>query len=157
MNVPDPHKKILHGTAVEMTVAGLPPAAVFLRGTSGSGKSDLAFRLIEMTGARLIADDQVALETRHARIYADAVPATRGLLEVRGIGLLRLPVAPATPVALVVDLVRRDDVPRMPEDKKMDILGIPVPFLRLHAFDAATPYKIRAAMTVVRKPEMVVR
>lgn len=151
-----PSRVIRHGTAVLLSSAEHPPAAVFIRGASGSGKSDLAFRLLAQ-GAVLISDDQVELERRQDRIFAGAIDAIRGLIEVRGVGLLRYPVADPAPVKLVIDLVPRDDVPRLPEWKTMDVLGVDLPVLKLHAFDAATPCKLRAAMTVVHHPEMIVK
>lgn len=151
-----PSRVIRHGTAVLLSSAEHPPAAVFIRGASGSGKSDLAFRLLAQ-GAVLISDDQVELERRQDRIFAGAIDAIRGLIEVRGVGLLRYPVADPAPVKLVIDLVPRDDVPRLPEWKTMDVLGVNLPVLKLHAFDVAAPCKLRAAMTVVHHPEMIVK
>jgi serine kinase of HPr protein (carbohydrate metabolism regulator) len=149
-------KTIRHGTAVLVPGEGQPSAAVLLRGPSGSGKSDLAFRLIA-DGATLICDDQVELEKRHERVYAGPVGEIRGLIEVRGVGLLRVPVAAVSPLALVVDLVAREEVPRLPPEETVDILGIALPLLRLHAFDASAVAKLRAAMRVVHAPQLVVR
>lgn len=156
MKPQSPHRVIRHGTAVLLTSPDHPPAAVFIRGASGSGKSDLAFRLI-MQGASLISDDQVDLEKRQDKIYAGAIDAIRGLIEVRGIGLLRYPVADPAPLKLVIDLVPREDVPRLPEMQAMDILGVSLPLFRLHAFDASAVCKLRAAMAVVQHPEMIVK
>jgi HPr kinase/phosphorylase len=156
MKPQSPHRVIRHGTAVLLTSPDHPPAAVFIRGASGSGKSDLAFRLI-MQGASLISDDQVDLEKRQDKIHAGAIDAIRGLIEVRGIGLLRYPVAGPAPLKLVIDLVPREDVPRLPEMQALDILGVSLPLFRLHAFEASAPCKLRAAMAVVHHPEMIVR
>lgn len=156
MKPDNPNRVIRHGTAILLTSDAHPPAAVFIRGASGSGKSDLAFRLLS-SGATLISDDQVALEKRQNRIFAGAVDAIRGLIEVRGIGLLRYPVADPAAVKLVIDLVARDSVPRLPEWTEMDILGVALPLFRLHAFDASAPCKLRAAMTVVHHPEMIIK
>lgn len=132
------------------------PSAVLLRGISGSGKSDLSFRLIE-AGGRLICDDQVKLEIRHEKIItADSVESIRGLMEVRGIGLLKFPAAPPTQLRLVVDLVLQEEVPRMPEWETEDILGIPVVLLKLCAFDASTPLKIAKAIELVHKPDLLI-
>ncbi len=136
--------------------ADFPASAVLLRGFSGRGKSDLAFRLID-NGAKLIADDQVSLERRQEdKIIAGSVPAIHGLLEVRGIGLLKYEVAPPTQLRLVIDLVPREEVPRMPPHETEDILGIPVTALKLHAFDASTPAKIAKAIELVHKPDLLV-
>ncbi len=148
-------KSILHGSAVAVQGNDFPASAVLLRGFSGRGKSDLAFRLIEM-GGMLISDDQVALERRQDKVMADTVDTIRGLLEVRGVGLLRYPVAPPTQLRLVVDLVLREDVPRLPDWETVDILGVAVARLELHAFDASTPFKIIKAIELVHKPDILV-
>lgn len=152
---PAPSKILQHGTAVLLKGAGFEPAAVLLRGLSGSGKSDLAFRLIEM-GGQLICDDQVELEKRQGKIFAGGVPAIEGLLELRGLGLLRYPIAAPSRLRLVIDLVRREDVPRLPDLEATRILGIDIPRLRLHAFDISTPLKIHKALEVQRRPGLMV-
>lgn len=152
-------KIIVHGSAVALQGtdfnADFPSSAVLLRGFSGRGKSDLAFRLISL-GATLICDDQVALERRQDKILASPVDTIRGLLEVRGVGLLKYPVAPATPLRLVIDLVPHEDVPRLPEPETVDILGLAVAFLKLHAFDNSTPLKIIKAIELVHKPGLLI-
>jgi len=151
-----PNRTIRHGTAVLLHGAGYASSAVFIRGPSGSGKSDLAFRLLS-SGAELISDDQVELERRQDSVFAGTVDAIRGLMEVRGLGLLRYPSTVPSPVRLVVDLVARTDVPRLPEWETLDIFGISLPMVKLHAFDASTCDKIRAAMMVVHHPKMIVK
>ena len=151
-----PQKIIVHGSAVAMQCEDFAPAAVLLRGVSGSGKSDLSFRLIE-AGGRLICDDQVKLEIRHEKIItADSVESIRGLMEVRGIGLLKFPVSKPTQLRLVVDLVSREEVPRMPEWETEDILGIPVVRLKLYAFDISASLKIAKAIELVHKPDILI-
>jgi HPr kinase/phosphorylase len=142
---------LLHGTAVAFDGLG----AVFLRGPSGTGKSDLAFRLIQM-GARLVADDQVAFAGGHGILHALPIDVTRGMIEVRGLGLVRLPVADEAPMRLVVDLVARDDVPRMPQPgQTARIAGVDLRRLALHAFDASTPLKILKALEIIRSPSLL--
>ncbi|MBU6474562.1 MAG: serine/threonine protein kinase [Alphaproteobacteria bacterium] len=149
-------KTVLPGTAVAVGGADFPASAVLLRGFSGRGKSDLAFRLIG-AGATLICDDQVALERRQDdKIIAEPVESIRGLLEVRGLGLLKYPVAPPTQLRLAVDLVSREDVPRLPDPETVDILGVPVAVLKLHAFDASAPAKIIRAIELVHRPDLLV-
>lgn len=156
MKPQNPNRVIRHGTAVLLTSEAHAPAALFIRGASGSGKSDLAFRLMA-AGAMLISDDQVELEKRQDRVYAGAIDAIRGLIEVRGVGLLRYPAADPSALRLVIDLVPREDVPRLPEWQDIDILGVKLPVLRLYAFDASAVYKIRAAMAVVHDPKLIVK
>lgn len=144
-------RHIHHGTVVS-----LHNRAVLLRGSSGSGKSDVALRLIEAGGV-LISDDQVGLEKRQEKLYASSVTEIEGLLEVRGVGLLRTPFTHTAVVMLVVDLVARDAVPRLPEWEKVDIEGVLVPRLRLHAFDHTIAIKIIKALEVAVTPEMIVK
>src|SRR5438477_11549915 len=110
-----------HGTCVEIN--GM---AVLLRGPSGAGKSDLALRLID-GGARLVADDQVELRRAGERVLVTAPAAIAGLIEVRGVGIIRLqPVTEAT-LALLVDLVPLPEVDRFPATRCEDVLGLAVP------------------------------
>ncbi len=90
---------LVHATAI-----AIDGRAVLLRGASGSGKSDLALRLID-AGARLVADDQSELWRRGEAIIVRAPATIAGLLEVRGIGIVRLDALPEAPLALIADLV----------------------------------------------------
>lgn len=153
---PEQKKIILHGTAVQLQSPHFDPSAVFLRGMSGAGKSDLACRLIG-AGSVLICDDQVAFERRQDKLYADSVEAIRGLMEVRGVGLLRYPVASATRLRLIIDLVKKEEVQRLPEWETFEILGVSVPRLRLYAFEVSAAIKVFKAMEAVHRPSLVVK
>jgi len=78
-------------------------SAVLIEGPPGSGNSSLALALIDR-GAVLIGDDAVTLSAIDNRLIAAAPPTIAGLLEVRGVGLIRLPVAEPAPVALILTL-----------------------------------------------------
>lgn len=149
-------KDIFSGTAVCLQAKGAPPSAVLLRGLSGSGKSDLALRLMNM-GGTLISDDQVSLERYRDHILASPVDSIQGLLEVRGVGLAKYPTTSRIQLRLIVDLTARENVPRLPEWKTTDIFGVPVTRLQLHAFDASTPAKITTAIGLVHNPDLLVR
>jgi serine kinase of HPr protein (carbohydrate metabolism regulator) len=146
------NQSLFHGSAIAFGDKG----AVFLRGPSGAGKSDLAFRLIAAGGV-LISDDQVEFTRRQDKIFAAGVETIKGLLEVRGVGLVRMPAAHPTPVCLIVDLVSREEVPRLPEWETAEIQGVGIPCLKLHAFDASTPLKILKAMEIAAKPGLLVQ
>lgn len=149
------HETILHGTAVAVMEGEGVPEAIFLRGFSGTGKSDLAFRLIGR-GALLVSDDQVRFVRRQDRLFAEGVASIQGMIEVRGVGLARVETALSARLVLVVDLVARDDVPRLPPEREIvDILGIAVPRLRLHAFDASTPDKINLMLRALHDPKIL--
>ncbi|MDQ7248952.1 HPr kinase/phosphorylase [Dongia sedimenti] len=135
--------------AIDGTAIAIGNAALLLTGPSGSGKSDLALRMID-GGARLIADDRVELVIEADRLCCrvpSAMPANLlGRIEVRGIGIVPAPRAPgATPLQWVVELVPAGEVERMPAAESRAFLGHAVPLLRLAAFEASTAVKLRLA------------
>ena len=89
----------LHLQASAVAIAG---RALLLTGAPGVGKSALALELIDR-GAALIGDDGVLLEAAGGQLLASPVAATRGLIELRNLGLFTLPVAERVPVALVLE------------------------------------------------------
>jgi HPr kinase/phosphorylase len=137
-------------TMVHATAVALAGRAVLLRGAPGSGKSDLALRLIE-EGADLVADDQTCICARGGALWATAPEPLKELMEVRGIGIVRLPSLADAPVALVVDLVGRPQVERLPEPEREVLLGIELPKIRLHAPEASAPAKLRLALRLSGK------
>lgn len=130
----------IHATAVF-----LDGAAVLLRGPSGSGKSDLALRLIE-AGAVLVADDRCDLSAVRGRVFVSAPKAIRGLIEARGLGVLRIRCRGRAPVALVVDLEAPSAIERLPPPEQCRLLGVAVPLVRLAAFEASAPAKVKLAV-----------
>lgn len=111
---------------------------VLIRGPSGAGKSRLAFALI-LAGrgglvppVELVADDRVLLTRRGAALFAAAPHALAGLIEVRGVGLRRLPFAAEVTVDLVVDLGAADAA-RLPEPaaRRVAIEGVEIERLPL--------------------------
>ena len=131
---------LVHGTTVALGGAG-----ILLRGPSGSGKSDLALRLID-GGARLVADDQTELARTPNGLVARCPASIAGKIEVRGIGILRVATASSAPVRLVVDLVPPDRVERLPEPRFCEYLQCSVPLLALAPFEASTVAKIRLVL-----------
>jgi HPr kinase/phosphorylase len=93
--------------------------AVLIRGPSGSGKSRLALELIGAAHsgpprfARLVGDDRVHVEAAHGRLLVRPAAALAGLIEVRGVGIRKLPYEPSAVVGLVVDLAA--DAERLPQ------------------------------------------
>lgn len=129
----------LHATAVDIAGNG-----VLICGPSGAGKSDLALRLIDR-GATFISDDQVMLERTRRGVFATAPASIRGWMEVRGLGVIGLPVAGGCHVRLIVELVAPDRVPRLPIREERELLGEKIPLIRLNAFEVSTPIKIELA------------
>lgn len=129
----------LHATAV-----AIRGRTVLLSGASGSGKSDLALRLIDR-GAVLVADDQVDLVVAGTRLLASPPATIAGLIEVRGVGIARLPHRAGLPVALLVDL----DTPpaRLPDPLFRTIAGVDVPCVALDAHAPSAAIKVERALT----------
>jgi serine kinase of HPr protein (carbohydrate metabolism regulator) len=133
----------VHGTCVAIGERG-----ILLRGGSGAGKSDLALRLIDR-GGRLVADDQVELTPRAGVLHATAPESIRGLLEVRGLGLVEVPYADACALVLVVDLVDGDEIERLPAENRAEIAGVAVPAIRVDPRQASAEVKVRLAAGTV--------
>ena len=131
---------LVHGTCVELFGHG-----VLLRGPSGSGKSDLALRLID-GGARLVADDQVVLTAEVGRVQAAAPIRIAGRIEVRGVGIIQVATIETVPLALVVDLVAPADVPRLPEPRECRLAGVALRSIALAPFEASAEAKVRLAV-----------
>ncbi len=126
------------------TCVALENQGVLLQGPSGSGKSDLALRLID-GGAALVADDRVALRAEAGGLTASPPEALQGLLEVRGLGIFRLPYRSGVPLSLVVDLAGDHDE-RLPAPASMTLLGHPLPVVRLSPTAASAAARIRLAL-----------
>jgi len=142
--------EIVHGTCV-----ALGRAAALLRGPSGSGKSDLALRFLflarrgpaALDPPTLVADDQVQLKRDGSRILVRAPESIRGRIEVRGVGIIEVKSCPDAQLALVVDLVPPEDVPRMPEgDEVAQLLGVDVPLSRVAPWEISAPIKLAVAL-----------
>lgn len=116
--------------------------AILLMGESGSGKSDLALRLID-DGAQLIADDYTEISLIDNILTASPPIKIEGMIEVRGIGILTLPFVRDIPLKLAVKLVPHKEVERLPEPQFFDCLGVQIPLLLLCAYNASAPVKIR--------------
>ena len=118
---------------------------VLIEGPPGSGKSSLALGLIDR-GAALVGDDAVLLELRDGRLRALPPPSIGGLLEIRNVGLARLPA-----VAAVVALVLRLDpaAPRyLDAAEQVEIEGATVPLIRLWPDAPALPLRAEWALAM---------
>ena len=123
-------------------------AGILLLGESGTGKSDLALRLMER-GAKLVADDRVELFARDNLLMARAPETLSGLMEVRGAGIIAQPPVAEVRVALAVEMMEIGYVPRHPEPEsytpppelELQASAYP-PLIWLAAFEASAPAKI---------------
>ena len=121
---------------------------VLLVGKSAAGKSDLALRLID-EGAQLVADDRTILFVAKGALHGRAPESIEGLLEVRGLGIVTIPVRAKVEIALVVQLGREGA--RLPAPRIYHMPAVlkgagQVPQIALDARLASTPAKIRAAL-----------
>jgi serine kinase of HPr protein (carbohydrate metabolism regulator) len=134
-------------TTIHATCVAIDGRAVLLTGKSGSGKSDLALRLIDR-GATLVSDDGTLLEARNGRAYAGAPESIAGRMEVRGLGIIPLPALADVPVALCIVLDAAME--RMPEEilPVRPIEGIDIPVLALDPFENSAPVKVEKALMI---------
>ncbi|WP_170418966.1 HPr kinase/phosphorylase [Ruegeria atlantica] len=114
---------IIHASCVAVSGRGL-----LIVGASGAGKSGLALQMIAL-GAELIGDDRIALHNNGGEVTADAAPNIRGIIEARGIGLLRASSVGPVGLRYVVDLDQQEET-RLPDPFSIRTLGQTVPLLR---------------------------
>jgi HPr kinase/phosphorylase len=129
----------VHATCIDLAGAG-----VLIVGPSGSGKSDLALRLVA-AGAWLVSDDQCDLWVKDGLLWARAPQRIDGLIEVRGVGILTAPRKSATVLRLAVELTAVP-VPRLPEARAWatpDASWPRLPRLLLDGRDGSAPEKVR--------------
>lgn len=115
---------------------------VLVEGPSGAGKSDLALRCLDQ-GFRLVADDRVLVWAAGGRLYGRAPDPLRGLMEVRGVGVLAADSLPFCEVSL---LARLGPAERIPDSATETILGIAVPLLAADPFEISAPAKLSRAL-----------
>jgi HPr kinase/phosphorylase len=136
---------------IHATCVALGRRGILLLGPSGTGKSDLALRLIDQ-GAKLVADDRTILFVKGGALHAKAPASIRGLLEIRGVGIVSLPVCDSVKIVLAIRLGREGA--RLPHPH---IYHVPQPLkpvhlppqIALNARFASTPAKIRAALRAI--------
>lgn len=113
---------LIHGSVIAWQGAGL-----LILGPSGAGKSGLALALMAQ-GAQLVADDQVLLTRKDGALIASAPAALSGLIEARGVGLLRACPCARAPLALATDLGRLE-TDRLPPFRTWRHLGVEIPLV----------------------------
>lgn len=147
-----PRQALLHGTTIALDDLG-----AMIVGPSGSGKSDLALRCLALSTSPLVggtvdlvSDDQTIVIVRNGCLIATAPDTIRGMIEVRGVGIVPIPARPDATLALIVDLAG-EKPERLPplEQQTTDILGLPVPRIRLEPFESSAPLKLLLALRQV--------
>jgi len=132
---------IRHGSLIARRVDGLW-RGVLIEGPSGSGKSDLALRALDQ-GFRLVADDRVLVWADGGRLYGRAPDTLSGLIEARGVDVLKV-----QPVAFceIVLLARLQSPERIPDPATETILGLAAPLVEVAPFETSAPAKLSRAM-----------
>ena len=134
-----------HATAVAYYGSG-----ILIRGPSGSGKSDLALRLID-DDADLIADDRVVIKVVGKELRLSPPESISGLIEVRGIGVVKIKTIRDIPLCLVVELELSNQTKRMPDIKEESIKDISIPIIGINAFESSSLAKIKIVLRYLDK------
>jgi serine kinase of HPr protein (carbohydrate metabolism regulator) len=135
---------ILSSETLHASCVAIAGQAVLIEGRSGSGKSDLALRLIDR-GAQLVSDDYTLVKRSGRALLACAPGTITGKLEVRGLGILTFPAVADMPVALIVSV--DEPVERLPEPARTRRLaGIDIAQIALCATEASAPVKVELAL-----------
>ena len=146
----------LHGTCVSMGGEG-----VLLLGEPGTGKSDLALRLIDEPGfgisaslmrGELVSDDQVIVTRHEDKLIASSPPTIRGKLEIRGLDIVTLATQPSVILSLVVKLQTLSGIERLPDHATFDLLGLAIPLVEIDGASASAPARLRAALHWLKQP-----
>ncbi len=147
-----PEQTLVHGSCLSFGDAG-----VLLLGPPGSGKSDLALRLIDQAGygisgtekrAELVSDDQVLIRLIDGRLVASAPVAIAGRIEIRGLGLIGLSHRAEAVLTMAARLMAHNAIERLPdlEIDRFEMLGVSLPTVMIDPASASAPARIRAAL-----------
>lgn len=137
-------------TRLYATSVAIRDRAVMMMGPSGSGKSDLALRLIDR-GADLISDDYTILAPADGKLLASPPDTIAGKMELRGLGIMPMPHVREVAVSLIVHL--GGPVERMPlRETTMVILGIAIPEIALDAYENSAAIKVEMALRCATRP-----
>lgn len=128
--------KNLYATSISIEDNG-----IMIIGSSGSGKSDLALRLID-SGGTLISDDRTVCERKDNKIFLFTLKEIKGLIEVRGVGIIKVPYVENVQLKLLVSLTE-EKLDRLPRIKNKKIFNISIPQIKISAKDISAVAKIK--------------
>jgi serine kinase of HPr protein (carbohydrate metabolism regulator) len=136
--------RLLSSETIHASTVASDGRAVLISGPSGSGKSDLALRLLDR-GFTLVSDDQTIVRRDGDRLVASAPPTIKGKLEIRGIGIVEMNTVNDVPVALFVELT--SEIMRLPDDRReRPVLGVNLPLVSVDAMTASAASKVALAL-----------
>ena len=136
--------RLLSSETLHASTVAIDGKAVLITGPSGSGKSDLALRMLDR-GFTLVSDDQTIVRRDGERLVASAPATIAGKLEIRGVGIVDMETVADVPVALLVELT--SDIQRLPDDsRERPVLGVPLPLVSIDAMTASAASKVALAL-----------
>lgn len=135
--------KTIHSTSVVIEDSG-----VLIVGDSGSGKSDLALRLID-SGATLISDDITICKKKEESIFLFAPIQTKGLLEVREIGIITVPYIDNIKLLLIVELTE-NEIERLPSKTFRNFMNLKVPKIKIYGKNSSSVAKIKLKLNEIK-------
>jgi serine kinase of HPr protein (carbohydrate metabolism regulator) len=136
--------RLLSSETVHASTVASDGRAVLISGPSGSGKSDLALRLLDR-GFTLVSDDQTIVRREGDKLIASAPPNIAGKLEIRGVGIVDMEAVSDVPVALYVELT--SEIMRLPDDRReRPVLGVNLPLVSIDALTASAASKVALAL-----------
>ena len=136
--------RLLSSETMHASTVALDGQAVLITGPSGSGKSDLALRMLDR-GFTLVSDDQTIVRRDGDRLIASAPANIAGKLEIRGVGIVEMETVKDVPVALLVELT--SEIQRLPDDRReRPVLGVNVPLVSVDALTASAASKVALAL-----------
>lgn len=139
----------LENQTIHASCVSLGGRAVLIAGASGSGKSDLALRLIDR-GATLVSDDYTIVVAIAGRLVASPPPTIAGRMEVRGVGLLDMRFEEGVTICLLVDLDRPPE--RLPHGAEIEVAGLDLPVIGLAGLEASAAIKVETALRLFGLP-----